>query len=136
MTDIDRLHWVVEHYTDPLFHLTRNVGKTFASCHYLAGLLGMVEDGAFIVWDLPKMDWIYHIRPMLAEVLDEYGYETKWVGKYKFQCMGKVVIFLLYDDYYAHRGFDYYLVNTYTETPYYAKMYASGGQGRRGWRNY
>ncbi|MCL4296189.1 MAG: hypothetical protein KJ077_10695 [Anaerolineae bacterium] len=76
-TDLDRLHRVVSQRPTGV----RGAGRTFASCHHLAGILETCEEKAVIVWPLPRMDWLDHIRPMLSEVLEEHGLPFTWKGR-------------------------------------------------------
>lgn len=74
-TDIDRLHQVVQ---QP-FHGERK-GCTFAACHNVAGLIETIPFGATVVWILPRMNWVDHIKPMLAGVLEEHEIvPRKWL---------------------------------------------------------
>jgi hypothetical protein len=68
MTNLDRLHKTIQQAR----HDPRD-GRTFATCHNVAGLLETTPFGATIVWVLPRMGWADHIKPMLAGVLEEHG---------------------------------------------------------------
>jgi hypothetical protein len=89
MTDLDRLHAVVAG------DLTgRQVGKTFAACHTLAGMLTMIPPGETIAWVLLYKHLVEYIRPMLERVLNEHKIVFEWVRKFELQANGKRVLFL------------------------------------------
>jgi hypothetical protein len=106
MTDLDRLHAVVEG------KLTgRRVGRTYAACHNLAGILETCEAGSKIVWFIPRMAWLFHIRPMVTRVLEEHGLPIRWWYPNRLQVGFCVVTFMSLQDPYAVRErahlFDY-----------------------------
>jgi hypothetical protein len=72
-TDLDRLHKVV---TGEL--RGRGVGRTYASCQYLAGTLETCEPNSCIIWVVPRFSWMSHIRPMLDQVLREHDIMYHW----------------------------------------------------------
>jgi hypothetical protein len=72
-TDIDRLHKVV---TGEL--QGRGVGRTYASCQYLAGVLETCEPNSSIVWVIPRFSCMSYIRPMLSQVLREHDILCHW----------------------------------------------------------
>ncbi len=113
-TDIDRLHHVVKNWQ----HGDRGIGRTFASCHNLVGLLYTVEEGAAIWWPLPKTGWLYHIRPMVSEVLTECGLEFSWHKNTILICGTKRVLFLPdnREREFYFQGCNYYIVDTLGET--------------------
>jgi len=78
MTDLDRLHQVVEGKLRG-----RGAGRTFAACHNLAGILETCDENISIAWIIPRMSWVFHIRPMLERVLEEHGLlcDCKWVAQ-------------------------------------------------------
>lgn len=91
MTDLDRLHQVVEGDLRG-----RGAGRTFAACHNLAGILETCNKGARIAWIIPRMSWMFHIRPMLERVLEEHGLlkYCKWITQNKLQYGTKCVQFI------------------------------------------
>ena len=103
-TDIDRLHSVVlgERYG-------RGVGRTFAACHNLAGILEMCDNGATIAWIIPRMSWMHHIKPMLETVLVEHGLLDlcKWTAPNVLQCETKRVRFIPRSELRRQFGFCY-----------------------------
>jgi hypothetical protein len=66
-TNLDRLHAVAETREDP----PRRAGKTFYDCHCVAGAIEVGEK--LILVTLPSMQWIEHVRPMLADVLKDHA---------------------------------------------------------------
>lgn len=65
ITDIDRLHNVVDGNK-----LGRGVGKTFAKCHEIAGLIDLGFKEIFCIIKCYRDT--HHILPMLSDVLYEY----------------------------------------------------------------
>jgi len=65
-TDIDRLHAVIEGKITG-----RGVGRTYAKCHEIAGILE-VTDVQDIYLIVTHMSDRYYILPMLISVLDEH----------------------------------------------------------------
>lgn len=90
-TDVDRLRAVVEGRLHG-----RGCGKTFAACHNLAGLLLTVTPGNVIIWRLPEFFWLSHIKPTLAQVLEEYAIlkQVTWKNETRMRCLGKDVLFV------------------------------------------
>ena len=68
-TDIDRLHDVVMSNYGPD---DRGVGKTFASCHELCGVLA-VDPSFFVLCRVLMIERVHHIIPQLEFVLKEHG---------------------------------------------------------------
>lgn len=113
-TDLDRLHKVIE--VGPF--CPRGAGRTFASCHNLAGILETCEEGAYIFWPLPHMHWLRHIRSMVTRVLGEHRLEFEWVQRAKLKCGSKTVVFavITQETVFNFSGFSFYIVNTLQET--------------------
>ena len=90
-TDIDRLHSVVQDE----YH-GRGSGRTFAACHNLAGILETCKEGATIAWIIPRMSWLYHIKPMLEGVLREHELLDlcEWPVQNELTCGTKRVRFI------------------------------------------
>lgn len=117
-TDLDRLHRVIE---NPPYG-ERGAGRTFASCHHLAGILETCDEGAIILWRLPRMGWLDHIRPMLSRVLDEHGIPYTW--KYRDMLVSGTKTVHFRDVGYFERGGKqphHYEVETYGETEEYTE---------------
>lgn len=120
VTDLDRLHYVVEH-KDQLYG-ARGVGRTFASCHNLAGILGLLEQEDHvwwynIIWPVPIYKWVDHIRPMLDRVLIEHEIEFNWKNKGTLEAPGARALVRFTtdrDDYLSFKAD--YIVDTFGET--------------------
>jgi hypothetical protein len=91
MTDIDRLHKVVELGS---WNFRRN-GRTFAACHNAAGLLATTPPGSTIVWVLPKMQWIEHIGPMLQQVLVKHLIRPRRIFRHKIEFEDDRVLYFI-----------------------------------------
>lgn len=120
ITDLDRLHYIVNHKA--FFELVgapRGAGRTFASCHNLAGILMTCEENAQILWPLPQMRWIDHIRPMVSDILEEYGLTFHW-QRYKLSVNHTKVVFFVIDCEKSYAGREhFYIVDTFGETREY-----------------
>lgn len=117
-TDLERLHRVVER---PPYG-ERGKGRTFASCHNLAGILGTCGEGAVILWRLPVMGWLDHIRPMLSQVLDEHGIPHTWKHS-NILVSGTRTVYFHSVDFFRRGGKQphHYEVDTYGETEEYTE---------------
>ena len=117
-TDLDRLHAVVEGRL-----AGRGVGRTFASCHYLAGVLETCEPGSRIVWIIPRFGWMSHIRPMLDQVLREHDIVAHWRDSVTLVTAAGTVRFVpIQDRQNAEHNMtlSHYEVETYGETDDYS----------------
>lgn len=73
---------------------TRRTGRTTYACHDCASLLRTVEVGATIGWFIPTMRWLDHIRPMLSQILFDYGWFVhRWPRRDVLECDGRRVAF-------------------------------------------
>lgn len=116
-TDLDRLHYVVEHKQHfELIGAPRGIGRTFASCHNLAGLLETCESGSLIVWLLPYMHWFDHIKPMVIQVLKEHQLVFAFSQRHKLICNRKIVRFIVDREENIRGLSDCYFVDTFGET--------------------
>lgn len=72
-TDLDRLHAVAQlrRWPPP----PRRCGQTMFDCHCVAGALGVGE--RMVVVLAPRMQYLNHVQPMLASVLEELGFSFK-----------------------------------------------------------
>lgn len=71
MTDLNRLHTVALYYD----WVPRAAGRTTHDCHLVAGLVDLGEPQILCL--LPEMRWLSHAYPMLADVLQEHGFDTQ-----------------------------------------------------------
>lgn len=107
MTNIDRLHKVVTGEISG-----RGAGKTFASCHEVAGIVELGKEKQIFVITKFWRDRSY-IKPMLWQILQEHGLKTKAINDTSWLCRSTRIDFVpseLFEE--GRRGRDnYYVVN-------------------------
>ena len=110
-TDYDQLHRVV---SGCYWRGERRVGKTYAHCHELAGILS-VTDASLAVGHIATTHRLTHILPMLLHVFDEHGIHLvrsyKQDRRFFFDVPGrgtKEVLFVPYERQHHLRGLSNY----------------------------
>jgi hypothetical protein len=87
-TDIDRLHAVING------KLTgRGCGKTYATCHEIAGFVEVGETEILCI--VPIFGWLTWLRAMLIEVLQEHGLEVQFLANDALRCGESTIRFIL-----------------------------------------
>lgn len=94
-TDLDRLHRVVLERSKE-----RRAGRTYAAAHNLAGLLETVEDGAMIVWVIPRWEWIRHIEVEIDRACREHMLLYRCASHHAYMVFerGIRLLFVTHDD--------------------------------------
>jgi len=104
-TDIERLHKVVNKELQG-----RGVGKTFAKCHDVAGLIQTTDVKYIFCMISLKRDMDY-ILPMLERVLEEHGLTFYHKLRTELVVNGVTIKFIREDDFDQRtRGYDNYAI--------------------------
>jgi len=116
-TNINRLHDVVAGQKSG-----RGAGKTYASCHELAGIIETNKDIKNIFWKAPYGYWFDHIKPMLHDVLIEHELNIEVIDKHNWKCNGVTIKFIFGNEHYIEqktRAYKYYEIDSRYEMSYH-----------------
>lgn len=104
ITDIERLHRVVDQREQNKWSRERCTGKSFAKCHDVAG---MVELELFnvIVVIMTNYDDVDYIFPMLWDVFQDHQLESTKVDRYTLKCNDTLIKFFAERDTYKIQAY-------------------------------